>query len=43
MMLTTAPTSWLIMLRVVRLVAASSFSFITCMNMPRLSTQQMVR
>ena len=26
-----------------RLVAASSFSFITCMNMPRLSTQQMVR
>ena len=35
-MFTTAPTSWLIMLRWVRPVAASSFSPMSWVNRPRL-------
>ena len=37
-MLTTAPMSWLVMLRLVRPVAASSFSPMVCKNRPRLNT-----
>ena len=42
-MFTTAPTSWLIMLRWVRPVAASSFSPMVWVKRPRLRTQQMLR
>ena len=41
-MLTMAPMSWLHMLRLVRPVAASSFSLMVCINRPRLNTEQTV-
>ena len=40
---TMAPMSWLHMLRLVRPVAASSFSLMVCRNRPRLNTEQTVR
>ena len=43
MMLTTAPTSWLIMLSWVRPVAASSFSPMVWVKMPRLKMQHTER